>query len=175
MSRLILVLMLVVGPLTGCALYKSDDVEVGVIEPIGGERSKADADAELPPLRYTPYAYALQRVIAQQEEVDRELQQRDWEDVIDEAGDWVEQVRTLRGFADTSENPARFRELSDQLLRAVILVRKVARVKAAGQCQRALDACDPLLNQFSREFAMVERRPLRQSDPENRSGATMVP
>ena len=51
-----------------------------------------------------PYGPPLTRVIRQQDKVLEALDECDWSDVIDEAGDWTEYVRVLSGYADTSHD-----------------------------------------------------------------------
>ena len=133
---------------TGCVLVETPSVRVGVV---GSPEPRADAPAS----PTAPYARALQSVVRQQDEVAEQLRDRDWEDLMDEADDWVERVRELSGYAETSHNPARFRRQCDKLLAATEAVRRAARSRDPQACRRAIDACDPLLDQLVRDFPLT--------------------
>jgi hypothetical protein len=138
--------MLVVGIVgTGCVLVETPSVRVGVV---GSPESRHDESA--PP--EAPYAKALKAVVRQQDEVAEQLRDRDWGDLEDEAEEWVERVRELSGYAAMSHDPPRFRRDCDKLLAATEAVRRAARSRDPQACRRAIDACDPILDQFVRDF-----------------------
>jgi len=153
MSRpTILVICGVLVILSGCVSVDTPDVRVGVLAPL--PRRSGDS-----PQPTTRYADALKRVIRQQDKVTKELDKGDWEELQDEAGDWVEYVRTLSGYADTSHDPEQFRSYCDQLLTATQSLRRSARTRDRVRCQRAINACDPILDQFARTFPLTSPPP----------------
>ena len=155
MARITFVISVVVLWLgTGCAIVKTPTVQVGVIEPIGSHDEPSSKSGQSA-MEQAPYAEALLRVIHQQDEVREELEDRDWEDLVDEVGDWARYVRELSGYAPASHDPDRFRWYCDQLLESIDLVRRAARAQAFAQCQRSIDACDPLLNRFIKAFPIT--------------------
>jgi len=107
---------------------------------------------------YTPYGRALERVIRQQDKVIKELNKGKWEHVVDETGDWTEQVRALNGHAGHSSDPPKFRRYCEQLLGHTQAARNAAMRADAAGCDRAIRACDPILNQFSRDYPVVYER-----------------
>ena len=142
---------------TGCVMVETPDVRVGVI---GSPHPRSDE----PPQPTASYGAALHRVIRQQDRVTRELNKRDWDELIDEAGDWVEYVRVLNGYASSSHDPERFRRHCDRLLRATQAVRSAAQDRDANRCRRAIDACDPILDQFTRAFPLAGPPPRDAAD-----------
>ena len=151
MSRIIFIgMMVAVAACVGCVMVKTPDVEVEVkspIPPIGNSAQPTDPR--------TPYADALERVLRQQDTVTKELHRRDWGELVDEAGDWVEYVRVLAGYAGTSHDPNRFRQYCDELLTATQEVRRAAAAHDAARCQQAIAACDPALDKLSTTFPMT--------------------
>jgi len=114
------------------------------------------------PVTETPYADALRKVERQQHRVAHELEKGDWKELADEAGDWLEYTRELLGYANSSHDPARFRKYTTQLLAHVRRFRSAAYERNAEACRRALAACDPILDDFFRDFPLTtDRRRLR--------------
>lgn len=136
----------------GCVTVNPSNVHVSgfISSPTPPAPTSPSASAREP-----AYAPALRKVIGQQEKVAKELQRRDWEELVDESNDWVKYSRALIGYADTSHNPPQFRRRADALLAATEAVRRAAARHDARACQRALDACNVPLDQLCREFPMV--------------------
>jgi hypothetical protein len=126
----------------------------------------------------TAYGPALTRVIRQQDKVVAALNECDWEDVIDEAGDWTEYVRVLSGYADTTHDRALFRECCDQLLSQIKQIRDSAIRRDFVRCQAAIRSSDPILDKLGREFpvtraaAAIRRAERRSGD---HSGSPRMP
>lgn len=134
----------------GCVTVNPSDVNVGVVHspaPPGGPRGDLTT-GEL------PYAHPFRKVLRQQEEVRQELAGRDWEELTEEAGDWVRYTRELTTHADASHDPAVFRRLCGQLLTAAESLRRAAAYHDARGCAEAIDAADPVLDEFSRTFPL---------------------
>ena len=118
----------------------------------------------------TPYGPALTRVIRQQEKLIEAVDDLDWSDVIDEAGDWTRYVRVLSGYADTTHDRALFRECCDQLLLGIRQVRDAGIRRDSIRCQAAIRGCDPVLDKLGREFP-VTRSAAAAHQAERRSGS----
>ncbi len=116
----------------------------------------APPTADSPPVRSKPYASALDRVLRQQTAVEKELRKRDWKELREKLDDWQKQVRKLNGMADTSDHPARLRELCEQLLARVDAMRRATRSQDAAGVQKSLDEAEPILNRMSSEFPLTE-------------------
>lgn len=132
--------------LNGCLSVRTPNVHVEVLHP------SSLKDHDQPSRPRTTYADALDRVVEQQHTVLKELEKRDWDELVDESYDWVQYVRTLSGLADTSHDPAEFSRQCDDLLRATEAVVRAARSRDAVRCQQAIDACDPVIDRFCRTF-----------------------
>jgi hypothetical protein len=103
-------------------------------------------------------------VLRQQYKVIEALEQRDWEDVSDETGDWTEYVRVMSGYADTTHDRKLFREYCDQLLIQFKHIRSAAIVRDARRCSEAIRACDPILDNLSREFPVTVAAAARRAE-----------
>ncbi len=112
--------------------------------------------ASAPAVRYKPYAAALDRVLRQQATAENELRKRDWKELREEIEDWQKYARRLVGAADTSHDPARLRELCDQLLARLDTMHRAARGLDAATLEKALDETAPILNRLSIEFPLTE-------------------
>ena len=143
----------------GCVTVNPSNVHVSGI--LGSSAPPATASPAATP-RESAYAHALKKVIHQQDKVAKELERRDWSELVDESGDWVEYTRSLIGYADTSHDPTRFRQHANKLLAATQAVRRAARQRDARACERALEACDPPLDQLCRDFPLTVS-PARQA------------
>ena len=143
----------------GCVTVNPSNVHVSGI--LGSSSPPAPASPAAG-VREPAYAHALKKVIHQQEKVAKELERRDWSELADESNDWIEYVRSLIGYADTSQNPAKFRQRANALLSATQALRRTAGQRDARACERALEACDPPLNQLCRDFPLVVT-PARQA------------
>lgn len=130
---------------SGCVMVNPGDVRVGGPAPI-------EVGSPKPSEPKTAYGPMLQKVIAQQDKVLKQLRRGNWSQVVDEAGDWTEYVRTLNGYAGTSHDPARFHAYCEQLLVHTQTARDAGVRNDAIRCEQAIRACDPILNQFSRDF-----------------------
>ena len=141
----------VLATAVGCLSIRTPDVQVELLSPLPPRAERPPEPTE----PRTPYADTLERVVSQQNKVSHELDKGDWGDLIEEADDWVKQVRTLSGYAEGSYDPPGFRKQCDVLLRAIKDVRRAARQRDSARCQKALDACDPLLDRFCRTFPLT--------------------
>jgi hypothetical protein len=101
--------------------------------------------------RQDDYHSRIKHVLRQQAKVAKELEKRKWKEVVDEAGDWAEYTRTLNGYSELSRDPKRFRQCCGQLLTEIEQLRSAALQHNSAACERALRACDPLLDQLSRD------------------------
>lgn len=151
-SRSAIAMMGAVAAVAGCVMVETPDVRVGVV---GSPPAREPAPAEPTP----PHAEMLGKVIRQQDEVAKELAATNWDEVVDEAGDWVEYARALSGYAGSSPDPPRFRALCDEMLHATQAVRRAATDRDARRCARAIDACDPILDELARRFPMTGPSP----------------
>jgi hypothetical protein len=143
----------------GCVTVNPSNVHVSGI--LGSSTPPATESPAATP-REPAYAHTLRKVIHQQDKVAKELERRDWSELVDESGDWVEYTRSLIGYADTSHDPTRFRQHANKLLAATQAVRRAARQRDARACERALEACDPPLDQLCRDFPLTVS-PARQA------------
>jgi len=149
----------------GCVTVNPSNVHVSGI--LGSSNPPATASPSATP-REPAYAHALRKVIRQQDKVAKELERRDWPELVDESGDWVAYSRSLIGYADTSHDPAKFRQRANALLAATQALRRAAGQRDARACKRALEACDPPLDQLCRDFPLVitpTRQAPRQTTP----------
>jgi hypothetical protein len=112
--------------------------------------------ATAPAVRYKPYAAALDRVMRQQRSVENELRKRDWKDLREKVEDWQKYARRLVGAAETSHDPARMRELCEQLLTRLDAMHRAARGQEGAAVEKALDEVAPILNRLSSEFPLTE-------------------
>ena len=159
----------------GCVMVNPSNVHMGGVM---ASPSPSDPGSASSSLRETAYASSLKRVIHQEEKVVKKLQERDWEDLLKESSTWMEDTRKLLGYADTSQDPARFRQYGNELLVAMEGVRTTAQAHDASGCQLAIRRCDPILDRFSRDFplSVVPSRPVparsdapaRATQPTNR-------
>ena len=117
--RMLILLPVSALALSGCVMVNPSNVSV---TGFGSQSSSSKA----PATPRTAYADALEKVIGQQEKVAHELGKRDWEELDEEANDWVEYTRTLLGYADTSHDPQLFRQYGDELLAATREVQRAA-------------------------------------------------
>jgi len=136
----------------GCVTVNPSNVHVS--GSIGSSSPRAMATPVVS-LHEPAYAPTLRKVIHQQEKVAKELQRRDWPELLDESNDWVEYSRALIGYADTSHNPVKFRQRVDALLAATEALRRTVGQHDIRTCQRALDACNAPLDQLCRDFPLV--------------------
>ncbi len=134
---------------TGCVVVNPSNVRVS-----GFNSSRADSG---PPA--APYASALQNVIEQQSAVRAELDARDWVEVNEEIDDWVTETRKLMGYADTAHDPKRFRAYCNELLAAFEPLRQAAARQDPVAARERLEACNPILNRFSRDFPLTATTP----------------
>jgi len=147
----------------GCVTVNPSNVHVS--GSIGSSHPPGTA-APAASVREPAYAPALRKVIHQQEKVAKELQKRDWPELLDESNDWIKYTRALIGYADTSHDPVKFRQRADALLAATEAIRRAAGQHDGNACQRALNACDMPLNQLCRDFPLAitpHRQGSRQS------------
>ena len=147
--------LLLIGTLSGCVSVKTPDVDVLVNQFDFPSQSSGPEEN----VNYTPYAAALNRVTRQEGKVVKALNERDWEEVVDEAGDWLRDARELSGHANTSHDPTRFRGYCDALLREMQVLRQAALRRDAGSCERAIQACEPVLDRFIRTFPLTQGPP----------------
>jgi hypothetical protein len=148
MQRLTLALGILLLPASGCLDIKVDpDVDLG-----GSDRA-ASANTQ-----YTSYGRQLEDVLEQQSTVAEEFGKRDYEELLEELGDWRTAVRNLSSVAHTSENPEKMRRYTDRLLSLIGEMQSSARSRAPQGVQAALDAADPILDKLSRDFRIVEER-----------------
>lgn len=130
---------------TGCVIVNPRNVQVGGSYDGGVARVRENPGE-------APYAAALHRVLRQQRRVADEFQQQDWNDLADESNDWASYTRVLAGYADTTNDPRRFRSYCDQLLAQSEAMRTGAVRRDPMMCDRALRGSDPILNRLSQEF-----------------------
>jgi len=148
---------------TGCIIVNPSEVSLSA-SPVPIVVASAE-----PSEPQTPYGPALKRVIHQQHKVVEALDECDWAEVIDEAGDWTEYIRVLSGYADTTHDRALFRQCCDQLLAQIKQIRDAAIRRDAVRCQTAIRGCDPIMDKLSREFP-VTRAAAAARQAERRSG-----
>jgi hypothetical protein len=96
------------------------------------------------------YQYNVHRVIRQPGNVAKELEKQEWDDVVDEASDWMKYTRELDTYAPMSRDPKRFQNCCSQLLTHMERLRSAAFRHDRVACERALHACEPLLDQLGR-------------------------
>lgn len=123
-------------------------------------------DAPEPYDPHAAYHYHMKSVLSQQAKVAKQLEEGEWDDVLDEANDWTKYTRTLNTYANTSNDPKRFRQCCAQLLVEIERLRSAAVRRDTGACERTLRTCDPLLNQLSR-YAPVTAKPAPVGAPHN--------
>lgn len=109
-----------------------------------------------PPVRYKPYAAALDRVLRQEARIEKELRKRDWNELGDELGDWQRYVRRLAGAADTAHDPALLRDSCETLQEHISAMRRAVRSYDALGVERALDEAASTLRLLSSEFPLTE-------------------
>lgn len=144
-SRILLLAIAAAFACSGCVVVNPSNVSVS-----GFNTRRSDPG---PPA--TPYASALRDVIKQQTAVRTEINDRDWVEAGEEIDDWAQLARKLVGYADTSRDPARFRAYGNELLGAIERLRLAVGRQDAQTATNALNACDPILNKFSRDFPLV--------------------
>lgn len=175
MSRFNLLACVMLVLALGCVSVKTPDVSVDVMDPVNAYKRSGSSSREPEPpsdqrLRYTPYASTLERVNRQQMRVNEKFNKRDWEDLEEEAGDWIVDIRALNGYASTSHDPEKFRVLASQLLEAVQGLKSAAGARNADGCRGHLESADRILNQFSKTFPLTE--PADAPPPEPRPSRT---
>jgi hypothetical protein len=153
----------------GCVVVNPSNVSVS-----GFNSGRSDAG---PPA--TPYASALRDVIDQQAAVRTEINDRDWVEANEEIDDWVQDTRKLIGYADTSRDPARFRAYGNELLAGIERLRTAVNRQDGRAAMDALNACDPILDKYSRDFPLVASstpKPATTNQPQpNRSSKAPAP
>lgn len=149
MMRAAFSVLLTLAVTSGCVVVNPSEVHVSA------SPGPVVVDVPRPTVGQTPYAHALHKVLHQQERLSKPLAERDWKEVADEAGDWISYTRELNGYAETTANPARFRRYCEQLLGQLTALRDAGLRHDAVACQQAIRACDPSLQQLSREFPTV--------------------
>lgn len=154
-SRILLLATAAVFACSGCVVVNPSNVSVGGFSTRRGDPGPPE----------TPYASALRDVIEQQAAVRTEINDRDWVEAGEEIDDWAQLVRKLVGYADTSRDPIRFRAYGNELLGAIERLRLAVGRQDAQAAVNALNACDPILNKFSRDFPLVA-----PSDPPQTKG-----
>lgn len=100
----------------------------------------------------TSYSGAVQRTVRQQAKVVKELQDRDWNDLVDETGDWMEDIHMLSTYAEQTNSPDRFRACCDALLTHAQALRSSAMRADANGCEQAIRRSDPYITALSRDF-----------------------
>ncbi len=106
--------------------------------------------------RRTPYARDLEKVLDQERTVQKDLKDRDWEELDDDSADWSKYVRKLMGQANTCGNPAKMREYCTSLLREIEGLQRAAAAKDGKAAGAALTRMRPILDRMSAEFPLVE-------------------
>ncbi len=139
-------LAVLISPLAGCVIVNPGELQVSASPSPRVVSSPGHGEAR------TAYGPALERVLRQEQKVIDELQQRDWNDVLEETSEWTEQVRSLSGYASTTHDPARFRAHCDRLLAQIQGIRDAALRQDPVACHGAIHSCDPVLDRLSREF-----------------------
>jgi|KBSSwiStaDraftv2_1062776.scaffolds.fasta_scaffold667101_1 hypothetical protein len=129
----------------GCVIVQPHDVHVAASPVPFFVGSPEPSD---PQDRYHTQIHRVQR---QQAKVAKELEKQKWKNVVEEAGDWTEYTRTLNEYAELSRDPKHFRQCCGQLLTQIEQLRSAAFRHDAVACEKALRACDPLLDQLSRD------------------------
>jgi hypothetical protein len=132
----------------GCVMVNPGEMHVG--SPVPGTVRTPKPTPE--PM--TAYGPKLQRVIEQQDKVLKELRKGHFSKAADLAGEWMEDVRVLNGYAGASHDPARFQAYCGQLLARTQTVRDAAVRNDSVRCEEAIRSCDPVLNDFTRDFPM---------------------
>jgi hypothetical protein len=153
----------------GCVLVNPGDVHVGSPAPVEVGRPKPTPE----PMR--PYGPELERVIQQQDKVFKEIRKGHYSHVADEAGKWMEMVRRLNGYAGTSHDAGRFQMYCEQLLTHVQAVRDAAVREESIRCEQAWRACDPILNNFTRDFPISAMAPPARTGRPSSSPPPRVP
>ena len=151
----------------GCVVVNPSNVSVG------GFTAYSNGDSGPPA---TPYASALQKVIRQQEPVAKQVNKAKWDNAAEDINDWAQYTRKLLGYADTSRDPARFRAYGNELLAAIERLRLAVNRHDSRAAHDALNACNPILDKFSRDFPMVASPnppPARSGAPANRSSGSV--
>ncbi|MBP7936032.1 MAG: hypothetical protein KA354_15420 [Phycisphaerae bacterium] len=143
--------MLTATVAAGCVLVNPSNVHLGAVM---ASPSPSEPGSTSPSVRETAYASALKRVMHQEEKVVKQLQKRDWEDLLEECSAWMEYTRKLVGYADTSQDPVRFRQYGQELLVAIEEIRTAAQAHDANASQAAIRRCDPILDRYSHDFPL---------------------
>ena len=137
----------------GCVLVNPGDVHLG--SPAPAEVGRPKPTPEL----MRPYGPELDQVVKQQDKVFKEIRKGHWSHVADEAGKWMAQIRRLNGYSGASHDPHRFQAYCEQLLAQVQAVRDAAVREESIRCEQAFRSCDPILNNFTRDFPISALAP----------------
>jgi len=135
----------IILPLAGCVIVHPHDVHVDAspVPVFVGSPEPSDP--------HERYHSQIHRVLRQQAKVAKEIEKQKWKDVVEETGDWTEYTRTLNEYAEQSHDPKRFRQCCGQLLTQLEQLRSAALRHNRSECEHILRACDPLLDQLSRD------------------------
>ncbi len=136
-------------------------VDVGVPRALYAVDVRADAPATEGP----PYARALRRAGDYQARVAEKLAEGDWEDLVKRSGEWVQRVRELSSYAESSHDSLLFRRYCDELLRHAENARHAALARDGEGCRRALNAADPVLAKITRTFPLSGSPPAAAASP----------
>lgn len=136
----------------GCVLVDTPSVRVGAIGAPAGQSLEPQNPSP-------PYASTLKKTIDQQAKVLKELNERKWDSLLDESGDWLEHIRKLSGYAGSSSDPNAFQDYCGRLTREVQALRKAALVRDVEGCKKSILACDPILDEFCRKFPLTGTPP----------------
>ncbi len=151
------VLIAALFPTGGCLIISTHTPKVQVDrDDWDAEPTAAPRIQSAEPIRYTPYAQSLDRVLRQQVVVEDELQRRDWKELADELGDWQRYLRRLTGLSETSHDPVLLRDLSNQLQTLIEQMQTAQRKRDAVAIEHLLDDASPLLRRLSNEFPLTE-------------------
>ena len=145
--------------LPGCVIVNPGDVEFAA-SPVSVQVPSPIASDPMD--RYADYR---ERNLRQPAKVREALDERDWEDVIDEAADWTRYCRVLLGYSDQTHDPVKFRNVTYDLLRETESLRQAAVLRDVTGCERALSNADGLLDRMSRDFP-ISGRPTQTRPPQ---------
>jgi hypothetical protein len=134
----------------GCIDFDTPDVRVDV-----SHTSPPPSDSQS---EWTAHGWTLRKVIRQRYDVLEEMNQGEWDDVEDEIVDWQQDISELRGYANSSSDPATFRRYCDELMAAVDRVSVAAEVRDKQGIRSNCDAAGVILNRFDRDFPMTRPR-----------------
>lgn len=154
---------------SGCVLVNPGDVHVGSPVPATVRRPEPTRE----PMR--AYGPELDRVVKQQDKVFKEIRKGHYSHVADEAGKWMEMVRKLNGYAGASHDPAKFQSYCGQLLAQIQIMRDAAVREDSVPCEEAFRACDPILNNFTRDFPISAVAPPARTGRPTSSPPPRVP